>query len=69
MKLIKCLLLTAITLMTFVQCDDNTGTLGGSIIPEKDKITAETLSWPIVAIHISVNTPTRSREWYLTQVL
>lgn len=42
MKPIRCLLLAAITLLGFVQCDDNTGTLGGSTIPEKDKIIART---------------------------
>lgn len=30
------------TLLTFVQCDDSTGSVGGSIVPEKDMITAQT---------------------------
>ena len=30
------------TLLTFVQCDDNTESVGTSLVPEKDKITAET---------------------------
>lgn len=30
------------TLLTFVQCDDNTESIGAGIIPEKDKITSKT---------------------------
>ena len=69
MKLIKCLLLTAITLMTFVQCDDNTGTLGGSIIPEKDKITAETKEYYAISKTIMVKDSilANSSDTYLGQ--
>lgn len=36
------LILAAVTLFAFTQCDDSTGEIGGSIIPEKDIIHAET---------------------------
>ena len=55
MRLIKCFLLTAITLISFVQCDDNTGTLGGSIIPDKDIISAETKEYHATSRTIMVN--------------
>ena len=42
MKKLTYILLAAFTLLTFVQCDDNTESVGSSIIPQKDKITAET---------------------------
>ena len=42
MKRIAYLLFVVTTLITFTQCDDNTEGLGGSIIPENDKISAET---------------------------
>ena len=38
MKKLSYILLAAFTLLTFVQCDSDTGTVGGSIIPEQDKI-------------------------------
>ena len=42
MKKLTYILLAAFTLLTFAQCDDNTESVGSSIIPQKDKITAET---------------------------
>ena len=42
MKKLTYILMAMFTLLTFVQCDDNTGSVGGSIVPEKDIITAET---------------------------
>ena len=42
MKRLTYILMAMFTLLTFVQCDDNTGSVGGSIVPEKDIITAET---------------------------
>lgn len=69
MKLIKCLLLTAMTLMAFVQCDDNTNTIGGSIIPPKDKITAETKEYKATSRTIMVNDSilANSSDTYLGQ--
>ena len=42
MKKITYILAAMFTLLSFVQCDDNTESIGSSILPEKDKITAET---------------------------
>lgn len=41
MKKLSYILLAAFTLFTFVQCDSDTGTLGSSITPEQDMISAE----------------------------
>ena len=42
MKRLTYILMAMFTLLTFVQCDDSTGSVGGSIVPEKDMITAQT---------------------------
>ena len=69
MKPFKCLLLAAITLMAFVQCDDNTGTLGTSIVPEKDIISAETKEYHATSRTIMVNDSilANSSDTYLGQ--
>ena len=41
-KTFSCLLLAIVTLLTFTQCDDTTDSMGGSIIPDTDIITART---------------------------
>ena len=42
MKKLTHILLSIFALLTFVQCDDNTESVGSSILPDKDKITART---------------------------
>ena len=42
MKRLTYILMAMFTLLTFVQCDDSTGSVGGSIVPDKDMITAQT---------------------------
>lgn len=41
-KAFSCFLLAIATLLTFTQCDDNTETMGGCIVPNTDIITART---------------------------
>lgn len=38
----SCFLLAIVTILAFTQCDDTTGTIGNSIVPENDRITART---------------------------
>ena len=38
------LLLTILVAFAFTSCDDNTATIGSSIVPESDKITIDTLT-------------------------
>ena len=42
MKKLTHIIVAMFTLFTFVQCDDSTESVGTSVVPEKDKITAET---------------------------
>ena len=42
MKKLTHIIVAMFTLLTFVQCDDNTESIGAGIIPEKDKITSKT---------------------------
>ena len=41
-KTLQCFLLAIATILTFAQCDDNTDSIGGSIVPDRDIIIAET---------------------------
>lgn len=41
-RLFSCFLLAIATVLVFTQCDDNTETIGSSVVPENDKITAKT---------------------------
>ena len=41
-RLFSCFLLAIATVLTFTQCDDNTDSLGSSIVPDNDIITART---------------------------
>lgn len=43
------------TLLTFTQCDDNTGSIGGSLVPENDIITAETKTFYATSNTIMAN--------------
>lgn len=42
MKRISCFLLAMAVMLAFVQCDDTTGSVGGTIIPDKDFVTTRT---------------------------
>lgn len=44
MKKTALFLLTIFSIFAFTACDDNTDAIGGSIVPEKDKITIDTLT-------------------------
>ena len=55
MKKLAYILLAMFTLLTFVQCDDNTDTVGSSIVPEKDIITAETKIYKATSKTIMAN--------------
>ena len=55
MKRLSYILLTAFTLFTFVQCDSDTGTLGGSIIPDQDLISAEVKTFKATSRTIMAN--------------
>ena len=44
-----------VTLLTFTQCDDNTGSIGGSLVPENDIITAETKTFYATSNTIMAN--------------
>ena len=55
MKKLSYILLAAFTLLTFVQCDSDTGTVGGSIIPEQDKISAEVKTFKATSRTIMAN--------------
>ena len=43
------------TLLTFTQCDDNTGSIGGSLVPDNDIITAETKTFYATSNTIMAN--------------
>ena len=51
----SCFLLAIATLLTFTQCDDNTGSVGSTLVPEKDKITAETKTFYATSNTIMAN--------------
>lgn len=51
----SCFLLAIATLLTFTQCDDNTGSIGGSLVPENDIITAETKTFYATSNTIMAN--------------
>ena len=55
MKKLIYILPAIFTLLTFVQCDDNTETVGGSIIPNKDIITAKTEYFKTISRTILAN--------------
>ncbi|MBO5865427.1 MAG: DUF4270 domain-containing protein [Bacteroidaceae bacterium] len=55
MKKLTYILMAMFTLLSFVQCDDNTESLGSSIIPEQDKITAETKTFKAQSRTIMAN--------------
>ena len=55
MKKLTYILSAIFTLLTFVQCDDNTESVGSSIIPEKDIITAETKTFNATSKTIMAN--------------
>ena len=42
MKRILRIMLATAAMFSFIQCDDSTDSVGSSIIPDKDRITAET---------------------------
>lgn len=48
-------LLAILTLLTFVQCDDNTGSLGSTVIPGRDIITAQTKTFKATSRTILAN--------------
>ena len=41
-RLFSCILMAIATVVVFTQCDDNTESIGSSVVPENDKITART---------------------------
>ena len=43
------------TLLTFVQCDDNTESVGSSIVPDQDIVTAETKTFKATSKTIMAN--------------
>ena len=55
MKRLTYILTAIFTLLSFVQCDDNTESVGSSIIPEQDKITAETKRFKATSRTIMAN--------------
>ena len=55
MKKLSHILFAIATLLLFTQCDDNTNTLGGSIIPNKDKATADTKTFKATSKTIMAN--------------
>ena len=54
-RIFSCFLLAIATLLTFTQCDDNTGSIGGSLVPENDIITAETKTFYATSNTIMAN--------------
>ena len=54
-RIFSCFLLAIATLLTFTQCDDNTGSIGGSLVPENDIITAETKTFYAISNTIMAN--------------
>lgn len=55
MKKLTYTILAFLTLFTFVQCDDNTESVGSSIVPEQDIITAETKTFKATSKTIMAN--------------
>ena len=55
MKRLTYTLLAMFTLLTFVQCDDSTESVGSSIVPEQDIITAETKTFHATSKTIMAN--------------
>ena len=54
-KTFSCFILALATLLTFTQCDDNTETIGSSIVPDIDKVTAETKTFHATTRTIMAN--------------
>lgn len=54
-RIFSCFLLAIATLLTFTQCDDNTGSIGSSLVPENDIITAETKTFYATSNTIMAN--------------
>ena len=54
-RIFSCFLLAIATLLTFTQCEDNTGSIGGSLVPENDIITAETKTFYATSNTIMAN--------------
>lgn len=51
----SCFLLAIVTLLTFTQCDDNTGSIGSTLVPDNDIITAETKTFYATSNTIMAN--------------
>ena len=51
----SCFLLAIATLLTFTQCDDNTGSVGSTLVPDNDMITAETKTFYATSNTIMAN--------------
>ena len=55
MKRVIYTLLAIFTLLTFAQCDDNTGSVGSTVIPSQDIITAQTKTFKATSSTIMAN--------------
>lgn len=55
MKIIKSLIFSIFSIFVFAGCDDNTAAIGGSIVPDSDKITVDTLTVHARSKSISAN--------------
>ena len=51
----SCFLLAIVALLTFTQCDDNTGSVGSTLVPDNDMITAETKTFYATSNTIMAN--------------
>ena len=51
----SCFLLAIVALLTFTQCDDNTGSVGSTLVPDNDMITAETKTFHATSNTIMAN--------------
>ena len=69
MKRLIYMLLATVTLLAFTQCDDNTVSVGSSIVPSQDIVTAQTKTFHATSRTIMANDSilANTNEVYLGQ--